>query len=91
VFGDRDSGFYLYKFPGRRSSDTSWSRAGRHPTIQVWSTIGPDDAGASSPRWVKPRYAFSWRSADVARYAGTCCCMLTANHTTRTSGNSGSG
>ena len=40
--------------PGRRSSDTRWSRARRPRTTQPWPSTGPTGAPSATHRWTTP-------------------------------------
>ena len=90
VFGDRDSGAYLLKF--------AWTKITRHTLVKGWAS--PDDPTLTSywaarrrrgtPRSTRPGCGSSNGSMDAARFAGTCSCTPTANHSTLTNGNSGS-
>src|SRR6185437_2539958 len=55
VFGSRNSGFYLRKSPGHRSSGTGWWPQRRPRTIRRWSTTGTGGDAASRPRWAPTR------------------------------------
>ena len=50
VFGDRDSGAYLHKYAGRRSSGMSWSPAG-HPPM----TLPSPSTGLTAGEEHRPR------------------------------------
>ena len=76
--------------PGRRSSATTWSRAGRRPTTPRWPGTGPPAAGRSRPRRsARTGSACSGSSKDAARCAGTSCCTPTASPRAPQNGSNG--
>ena len=64
--------------PGRRSSGTSRSPAGTHPTTLPWPSTGPTgDANANPRNWPSPGNAPCASNTDSARCAGNRCCTPT--------------